>query len=108
MYVVNDNGTQRGPIEIIQFPTKEIGQKWQFSVNLIKSTIASVNEKLTAEGRAGHGTVDDYSQWLKIVSQHISTFGKDKVPGNIQFSLNSVEEGLGLPVTSWPERNNDN
>lgn len=105
MYFCNKNGQQSGPIEIIKFPTEAMGKKWQFAVELIKSTIASINDDLAIDGRLGRGTIEDYGTWLKLVSQFIEEFGKKNVPSDIQHALNSVEKGLGLPVTTWSARN---
>ena len=76
---------------------------WDKSVHLIKDHITSINNRLEMTGRDGEGTLADYRPWINRCYQFITTFGKHAVPSDIQSALNSVEEGLGLPLTEWPD-----
>ena len=74
---------------------------WNHCVSHIKNLIAEINANLVAVGREGEGTLEDYQPWLDVVHKFVENFGKDMVPADIQLALHSVEDGLGLPLTSF-------
>ena len=82
-----------------EFPDKTTGMSWNTSVLTIKHMISDVKDKIPTE-RAG--TVEEYREWIDSVHSFINDWGKEKVPKDIRISLNEVEEGCGLPITTWP------
>ena len=87
---------------LYEFGSWQEQSMWNQCVSHIKMVIADINAKLSATGREGEGTIEDCRPWLDVVYQFVQNFGKDMVPVDIQVALRSVEEGLDLPVTSFP------
>ena len=88
-------------VSICVFPNSEVSAAWTRGVEEIKSAIAGVNVVLRREGREGAGTIADYGDWLVMVSRFIEEWGKGRVPHDVRHAYNSVQEGVGVPVTGW-------
>ena len=84
------------------FEDEETAMSWNAAVLEIKAVIEQINLGLQNTGRDGQGTMEDYQPWLTMVERLINNHGSNKVPKDIQRAYNSVERGLGLPVTQWP------
>ena len=91
------------PMVYFEFPDEDTHWAWDTQVRLIKNEIDVVNIKLEREGRDGNGTLADYREWINFVYSFIQQFGKERLPYDIAEALNSVEEGVGLPLTNFDD-----
>ena len=94
--------TSDHPSSVFHFPSQEVGLRWLTQVNEIKRHILDIKDKLAEENREANGTYDDYRPWIIRCQVFIRTFGKIAVPADICHSINSVERGCGIEVTTWP------
>ena len=78
-------------VSICVFPNSEVSAAWTRGVEEIKSAIAGVHA----------GTIANYGNWLVMVSRFIEEWGKGRVPHDVRHAYNSVQEGVGVPVTGW-------
>ena len=97
------SGDHRGA-SVYHFPSEEVGLRWLAQVNAIKKHILEIKDKLAEENREANGTYDDYRPWITQCQVFIRTYGKVAVPSDIRHSLNSVEKGCGVEVTTWPPK----
>ena len=50
----------------------------------------------------GSGVLEDYRKWINSVYSFMQSFGKRNLPYDIaEEALNSVEEGVGFPLTAF-------
>lgn len=78
---------------------------WHAQVMNIKAVIADITQSIQSR----NGSTDDleetdrvnYNRWLNTVYLFVRRYGRNGVPGDIKHAANSVEEGIGMPITEW-------
>jgi hypothetical protein len=87
-------------IQTYTFATHEMGKEWTKEVQGIKRAIEDINGSIVED--TPKITSDDwYMGWLMDVKNFRTRWGDNYVPIDIRSSVNSVEEGVGVPGTAW-------
>ena len=83
---------------VYAFDSESDMHQWSSDVHEIKAVIGDVNRAINGER---DGALDDYQEWLELVSRFRRRYGVEKTPLDIRAAVNDVENGCGLPTTSW-------
>ena len=91
------------PVVFYTFTDQATYPQWDAAVRAVKHTIEGISLRLERENRMGEGILDDYRVWINMVYSFMQRFGKN-LPYDIADALNSVEEGVGLPLTPFDKK----
>ena len=83
-------------IQTFSFADRRTMFDWDKEILAIKGRMDWISEQWYPHPRRSL-----YRVWLQEVYDFCGVFGNDYVPADIRTSVNSVERGLGLPVTRW-------
>ncbi len=75
--------------------------RWDEEVQSIKDEIAAINDKRISGSLSQTEQDKKFMVWLDHVKRFTNTFGDARVPDDIKFAVNSVEEGCHVAVTKW-------
>ncbi len=75
--------------------------RWDEEVQSIKDEIAAINDKRISGSLSQTEQDKKFMVWLDHVKRFTNTFGDARVPDDIKFAVNSVEEGCHVTVTKW-------
>jgi hypothetical protein len=81
----------------IDFPDVVTGGFWHGDVTGLKNLIEDINN----DGHAGAPRVPKYRKWLELVNVFVQKWGERLLPRDIKEAVNSVERGIGKPLTVW-------
>ena len=81
----------------IEFPDFATGGAWHCDVDGLRSLIEEIND----DGHAGAPRVPKYRKWLELVNVFVQKWGERLLPRDIKEAVNSVERGIGKPLTVW-------
>jgi hypothetical protein len=84
----------------VSFPDLETYDTWRLEAGGLRDVIADINYAV----RPGKARVPKYREWLELVHGFVQTWGERLVPRDIKRAVNSVEGGIGVPLTVWEEQ----
>lgn len=89
---------------IANFRSTEEMSAYTTQVMDIRSAMASLNQD-RVDGRIEDGVYGQRlkDEWIPLVDGFITWWGEEFVPGDIRFSVNNIEENLGIQPRMWPE-----
>ena len=86
--------------EIFSFATEAEKVSWDQGVHAIKTESSRIFAKKEEEGLTAAVRVL-YQSWMDLIKTFKDTFGENRLPMDIKWTLNSAEEGLKVEVTQW-------
>ena len=78
--------------EVFVFSSRSEGAEWDSWVHKIKNLSSRLSENPSKKR---------HRKWLADAQSFHIRFGSSRVPKDTQEAVNSVEEGLGFPLTEW-------
>ncbi len=81
--------------------------RWDEEVQSIKDEIAAINDKRISGSLSQTEQDKKFMKWLDHVKTFTNTYGEARVPDDIKFAVNSVEEGCHVTVTKWVHNYNE-
>ena len=81
------------------FASAQEYNNWVSATRIIEDHISAIN----ADGNPGSPRVARYREWLESVRRFIRTHGEAMVPPDMQWAVNDVEGGVGVPLTVWQD-----
>ena len=86
-------------MSVFLFKDSQEFERWDEGVRSIKDEIASINDKRIEGSLTQKQERKVFMDWLDHVKRFTRTYGDARVPDDIKWAVNSVEEGCNVSVT---------
>lgn len=84
-------------IIVLSFQNRSSYLQWSTHCANIRDAIAQINN----DDNTDAARVPLYRQWLESTQAFTDNWGELYLPPDIRDAVNSVEHGIGLPLTTW-------